>query len=103
MPQTGSEMLHVEVAYARADRQFLYALELPAGSTLLAAIMASGVLAQCPEIDLAAQHVGVFGVLRNVQDAVSEGDRVEIYRPLTADPKAARRARVISARRQRRS
>ena len=85
------EPLHVEVAYARADRQFVIPLELPAGATLADAIHASGLLASCPEIDLDRQRVGVFGKLAPLDRALSDGDRVEIYRPLVGDPKEIRR------------
>ena len=85
------EPLHVEVAYARADRQFVIPLELPAGATLADAIHASGLLASCPEIDLDKHRVGVFGKLAPLDRALREGDRAEIYRPLVGDPKEIRR------------
>lgn len=98
-----TETLDVEVAYARADRQFLYPLRLPAGSSLRDAIEASGVLRECPEIDLSRQAVGIFGEVCGLQDRLKDQDRVEIYRGLAADPKAARRERVHRARRLRKT
>ena len=56
--------------------------------------MRSGLLARCPEIDLAVNGVGVFGRQRQLDEAVTAGDRVEIYRPLPQDPKALRRRRA---------
>ncbi len=86
--------LAVEVAYALPDRQLLIALTVPEGTTLREAIEHSGLLAQFPEIDLTRNAVGVFGKLRALGDALEDGDRVEIYRPLIADPKVVRRQRA---------
>ena len=87
----GSEPLRVEVAYARADRQIVIPLSVPAGATLGDAIRESGITAVFPEIDLAQQRVGVFGKLAPLDRALVDGDRVEIYRPLVGDPKEIRR------------
>lgn len=87
-------MLRIEVAYARPDRQARYALELEAGATVREAIERSGVLADFPEIDLARNRVGIYGGLVTLGSPLSDGDRVEILRPLTADPKDARRRRA---------
>lgn len=87
-------MLDVEVAYAEPQEQFLRRVQLPPGSCLQDAIQASGLLQLYPEIDLRQQRVGVFGVLRELHEPLSTGDRVEVYRPLQIDPKAARRARA---------
>ena len=85
------EALRVEVAYARADRQFVVAVEVGAGATLADAIAASGLLGRCPEIDLQTNRVGVFGKLAKLDRVLRDGDRVEIYRPLIGDPKEIRR------------
>jgi putative ubiquitin-RnfH superfamily antitoxin RatB of RatAB toxin-antitoxin module len=58
------------------------------------AIERSGLLAQCPEIDLAVFKVGIFGKVAKIDQVLEEGDRVEIYRPLIADPKEARKRRA---------
>jgi putative ubiquitin-RnfH superfamily antitoxin RatB of RatAB toxin-antitoxin module len=92
--------LSVEVCYARPDEETLIALTLPAGATLRDAIEVSGVLARHPEIDLAKQKVGVYGKIRPLEAALADGDRVEIYRPLIVDPKAARQRRVEKSRRE---
>jgi len=87
-------VIRVEVAYARPEAQVLLTVELPEGATLSEAIEASGVRERFPEIDLQSQPVGVFGHHRALADALRDGDRVEIYRPLVADPKEMRRARA---------
>lgn len=84
----------VEVAYARADVQTLVEVEVPAGATIEEAIRACGILKRFPEIDLTHAAVGVFGARASLLDTVRAGDRIEIYRPLIADPKEARRRRA---------
>jgi len=76
--------IQVEVVYARPERQELIPVTLPAGGTVLDAIRASGIEARFPEIDLSQQSVGIFGRVLKDPDhhALSDGDRVEIYRPL---------------------
>lgn len=91
--ETGSETIKVEVCYALPARQELIALSLPAGSTLGQAVEASGLLTKYPEIDLAKNKVGVFGKLSKPDTPLRELDRVEIYRPLIADPKLVRKQR----------
>lgn len=87
--------MRVDVVYAvSADEQNVVAVELSAGATVGNAIDASGLLRRYPEIDLARNAVGVFGERVTLDRAVEDGDRVEIYRPLVADPKEARRKRV---------
>jgi hypothetical protein len=82
------------VVYALPDRAIRKTLLLPAGATVREAIELSGLLAERPEIDLASNRVGVFGRLKGLDDMLRDGDRVEIYRPLKADPKEARRRRA---------
>ena len=84
----------VEVAYAAPARQEVIEVCVRPGATVEQVIRASGMLARFPEIDLTLQRVGIFGETARLQDAVRDGDRVEIYRPLVADPKEARRARA---------
>jgi putative ubiquitin-RnfH superfamily antitoxin RatB of RatAB toxin-antitoxin module len=83
--------LAIEVACARAGAPLVVALEVAPGTTLRQAIAASGVMSQCPELDLARGGVGVFGRARGLDEAVAAGDRVEVYRPLPQDPKERRR------------
>ena len=80
--------LHVGVAYATSTRQVWLKLDVPDGSTVRDVIERSGVLTQFPEIDLTTQKVSIFGRVSSLDAAVAEGDRVEIYRPITADPTA---------------
>jgi len=86
--------MKVEVSYATREEQVVVEVELPPGSTLEKAITASGLLNRFPAIDLQHDGVGIFGVRHALTDAVRDGDRVEIYRPLKADPKDQRRRRA---------
>ena len=87
-------LIQVEVAYAKPDQQTLISLNLPSGSSVAQAISASGLLQQCPEIDLSQQKIGIFGQVCKLDTLLSEGDRVEIYRPLQQNPMDARRGRL---------
>ena len=89
-----AESIHVEVVYALRENQSVISLNLPAGSTAGQAIEASGLLAKYPEIDLAKNKLGIFAKLAKVDTALRDRDRVEIYRPLIADAKEARKQRV---------
>lgn len=86
--------VHVEVAYARHDEQVILSAEMEPGATVQAAIERSGMLGRFPEIDLKVNKVGVFGKLSKLDAQLREGDRVEIYRPLIADPKEVRKQRA---------
>jgi hypothetical protein len=90
-------MLKVEVVYATPGRQARRPLELEEGSTVREAIERSGVLEAFPEIDLARNRVGIHGRLVPLGACLGDGDRVEILRPLAADPKDARRRRAARA------
>jgi uncharacterized protein len=92
-------MLQCEVAYARPDRQVVLGVQLREGATARDALLASGLLEQCAELDPATATYGVFGHVVPPDHVLQDGDRVEIYRPLKVDPRAARRARAKSARR----
>lgn len=84
----------VEVVYALPERQTLLALHVPVGTTAQEAVALSGLLRQYPELDLAQHKLGLFGKVSAADTVLREGDRVEIYRPLLADPKEVRRRRV---------
>ncbi len=92
-------MIEVEVIYATPERQQIRRLRLAPGATLRMAIESSDLLLEFPEIDLAVHCVGVFGRLVPEDGVLADGDRVEIYRPLLADPKQARRTRARRAKR----
>ncbi|EIC84390.1 RnfH family protein [Serratia sp. M24T3] len=84
----------VEVVYALPERQYLKTVRLVEGSSVEQAIQASGLLELRREIDLKVNKVGIYSRPVKLGDAVSDGDRVEIYRPLIADPKELRRIRA---------
>ncbi len=94
-----AELLKVEVAYAVPDDQHIFSLEVPAGTTAEEVIRRSGVLERFPEIDLATQKIGIFGKLNKLDYVLQAGDRVEIYRPLIADPKEVRKRRAEEGKR----
>ncbi len=92
--------IHVEVAYARPDRQAIIPVTVPEGTTVYDAAQASEIVGQFPEIDLETAKMGIFGkaVAKPREQALQGGDRVEIYRPLIADPKEVRKRRAEKAR-----
>jgi hypothetical protein len=85
--------MNVGVCYAEVDRQMWMRLEVPDNSTVEQAILLSGVLKAYPEINLATQKVGIFGKIATLETPVKDGDRVEIYRPITVDPQTVQRRR----------
>lgn len=89
-----AESIHVEVVYACAESQDVVGLSMPAGSTAGQAIEASGLLAKHPEIDPAKNKLGVYAKLAKADTVLRDRDRVEIYRPLIADPKEVRKQRA---------
>jgi putative ubiquitin-RnfH superfamily antitoxin RatB of RatAB toxin-antitoxin module len=89
-----SDSISVEVVCATAERQLLRKVTLPAGSRVIEAVEQSGILQAMPEVAFDPSRLGVFSRRVSPDDALRDGDRVEIYRPLTIDPKDARRRRV---------
>lgn len=83
--------MHIGVAYADKFKRTWLKLDVPDGSTVREAIELAGLLRQYPEIDLETQRVGIFGKFTKLDARVKEGDRVEIYRPITADPETVAR------------
>ena len=94
-----AELISVEVAYARPDEQVILQLDVVPGTTLLQAVEESGILERFPEIDSGTLKAGVFGKLKKPDQVLREGDRVEIYRPLIADPKQVRKERAAAGKR----
>lgn len=92
------DLILVEICYALPSEQVILTLEVATGSTLRDAIGQSGILQRFPEIDLDRDRIGRWGQLASLDDPVRAGDRVEIYRPLTADPKEMRRKRAAAKR-----
>lgn len=86
-----AEKITVEVAYALPDRQSLIEVQVDAGSTVEQAIMQSGILKHYPEIDLTQNPVGIWNTRKTLTEVLRDKDRVEIYRPLIADPKEVRK------------
>lgn len=89
--------IRVEVVYALPERQYVRQVKLAAGSSVEQAILASGLLELRNDIDLASNKVGIYSRPAKLNDVLNEGDRVEIYRPLIADPKELRRQRAEKA------
>lgn len=89
-----NQPITVEVLYALPHEQTLLKVQLPQGSTLADAIKNSGILEKHPEIDLANNKLGIFGKLSKQDVVLRDRDRVEIYRPLIADPKEVRKKRA---------
>ena len=83
--------MKVGIAYALPQRQAWFNVELPDGATVKDAIERSNILKQFPEIDLEQNKIGIFGKVSKLDAALSDGDRVEIYRPITCDPKTVPR------------
>lgn len=83
--------MNVGIAYADKFKQIWLKLDVPEGSTVRDAIEKSGLLKQFPDIDLEQQKVGLFGKLTRLDTVLEEGTRVEIYRPITADPETVER------------
>ena len=78
--------MNIGVAYVTPTHKVWLRMEMPDGCTIEEAIERSGIMEQFPEIDLLAQKVGVFGKISKLTKVLEDGDRVEIYRPITADP-----------------
>ncbi|KMW73640.1 hypothetical protein TI10_05130 [Photorhabdus luminescens subsp. luminescens] len=89
--------INIEVVYALPDRQYLRTVKLAQGATVEQAIVASGLLTLRNDIDLQKNKIGVYSRPVKLTDILEEGDRVEIYRPLLADPKEMRRKRAERA------
>lgn len=89
-----AEQLHVQVCYATALREVFRDLTVPEGTTIEQAIAHSGLLQDFPGINLATQPVGIYGKKKPLDTVLREHDRIEIYRPLVADPKDSRRKRA---------
>ena len=88
------ELIRVVVAYARPDQQVILTVDVPAGSSIEEAVKRSSIIDRFPEINLKENKVGIFGKAKTLDQALRAGDRVEIYRPLIADPKESRRQRA---------
>lgn len=90
--------LQAEVVYALPRKQTVIPVELPQGATVYQAALASGIAQVHPDIDLDNADFGIWSERVSADDCVSDGDRIEIYRPLVADPKTMRRRRASQER-----
>jgi len=88
------DRVRVTVVYCTPQRQYRLQVDLPPGSTLREAVVASGLIEREPALAGRPLDLGVFSRPRSADAAVREGDRIEVYRPLTVDPKLARRVRA---------
>lgn len=91
-----SEFMLIEVVYGDVNQQMLLSMELPAKAVVRDAIEGSGILREHPELKIEELSVGIFSKKCRLDTQLKQGDRVEIYRPLIIDPKAARRLRALS-------
>jgi hypothetical protein len=89
-----NEKYFIEVIYALPEEQQLLTLDVEQGTTVEQAIKLSGILEKYPEIDLENNKVGIFGKVTKIDEPLRDKDRIEIYRPLIADPKESRRKRA---------
>jgi hypothetical protein len=89
-----NSLIGVEVLYALPQEQTILKIKIPPGKTIAEAIKISGLLEKHPEIDLATNKVGIFSKLSKLDTVLRDKDRLEIYRPLIADPKEIRRKRA---------
>ncbi len=89
--------MHIEVVYALPHEQKVFKVTVPAGTTAIEAIEKSGVLQKYPAIDLKTNKLGVYSRLIKPDALVHDGERIEIYRPLIADPKEMRKRRAQKA------
>jgi len=89
-----AEALQVYVVYATPKDEFIHPMRVAPGTTIGQAIEGSGVLSRFPEINLVTQPVGIYGKKKTLDTVLRERDRVELYRPLVADPKDSRRRRA---------
>ncbi len=92
-----ADVILVEVAYALPQRQALLSVSVPVDATVREAVESSGILRMFPEIDLTVNKVGVWSRTVRLEDSLQPGDRIEIYRPLIADPKDMRKRRAEKA------
>ena len=93
------ETIAIEVVYPLPQEQILFPVQVPAGSNLRQGIEASGILKRYPELRLETLEVGIFGKTAKLDDVLGARDRIEIYRPLIADPKLVRKQRAAEGKR----
>ena len=75
----------VEVVYVTSDKQVVLETQVPRGANIEDGVVLSGLLEQCDDVDLAENKVGLFGMIKSLTETLSDGDRIEVYRPITAE------------------
>lgn len=95
------QTITVEVAYALPHKQAILEIEVPAGTTVLEAAQQSGIAGKFEGVNLENAKFGIFGQIVAPKQVLKDGDRVEVYRPLIADPKEVRKARALRAKERR--
>lgn len=98
--QVNDQQINIEIAFALPTKQTLLVLQVTAGSTIEAAIKQSSILTDYEEIDLDTNKVGIWSRTAKLTDVLNDGDRIEIYRPLIADPKEVRKRRAEKAKQE---
>ena len=98
--QLNDAPLRIEIVYAEPQRAIVKTLHLPAGASVADALQLAALDPEFAGVDLANSALGIFGKLTQGNQLLRQGDRIEIYRPLAADPKEARRARAQQARKK---
>ncbi|HIQ15658.1 MAG TPA: RnfH family protein [Leucothrix sp.] len=93
------EKIDVEVAYALPDEQILLLIQVQKGAEIKEVITQSKILEDYPELELDKLDVGIFGKMVKINQKVRDRDRIEIYRPLIADPKEVRKRRAAEGKR----
>lgn len=91
------EQISIELVYALPNKQTLLAIDVDEGSTIEEAIRESGILLIHPEIDFKVNKVGIWNKAAKLTQVLADGDRIELYRPLIADPKEVRKRRAEKA------
>lgn len=94
-----AERIQIEVVYALPQEQVLLKTAVAAGADVRTGILASGVLERYPQLDIATLEAGIFGKMVRLEEPLRERDRIEIYRPLLADPKLVRQQRAAEGKR----
>jgi putative ubiquitin-RnfH superfamily antitoxin RatB of RatAB toxin-antitoxin module len=93
--------IDIEVAYATPEKQVILSLKVPEGTALIDAVSASGITAEFEGLDLSSSQMGIFSKVVPEDYVLRSGDRIEIYRPLIADPKEVRKERAAKAKESR--
>ena len=88
--------MKVSLAYVDEGQQIWQKLDIPEGSTLQQVIKISGILDELPQLNIEEQKVGIHGKIASLSDIAKAGDRIEIYRPITADPATVKRRSIVA-------